>query len=56
MPKESKPKKPVNEVCENCLKWDQFEDECWVYWEGKKMCPSKVTSTEEWQNEKNLMQ
>jgi len=25
-------------VCEGCAKWDKFKEECWVYWDNKKIC------------------
>ena len=33
--------------CEDCLKWEQFGKECWVYWEKKKECTQKVESLDQ---------
>lgn len=26
------------ECCEGCGKWDQHGENCWVFWEKKKVC------------------
>jgi len=26
------------EVCEGCIRWEQFGKDCWVYWDLKKEC------------------
>ena len=39
-------------VCEDCLKWKQFGDQCHVYWENKKFCTLKVKNNDEWDEEK----
>jgi len=41
----------INEVCKDCLKWDKFQDKCWVWWQHKKECSQKVTTAEEWVQE-----
>ncbi|MBI5871476.1 hypothetical protein HZB88_00115 [archaeon] len=38
---------PKNSVCAGCYRWQVFKEKCYFYWEGKKLCPSKVTSEEE---------
>lgn len=54
--KEEKPKKiPLNECCKDCLKWEHFAEECWVFWEGKKECSHKVGTQDEWDYEKLLL-
>lgn len=41
-----------NKCCANCLKWGQFGERCWVFWEGKKECSQRVESQDEWDYEK----
>lgn len=24
--------------CEGCTNWDEFKENCWVFWERKKIC------------------
>lgn len=43
-------------VCRHCLKWLQFGESCWVYWPGKKVCPSKVETKQEWEVAKELLE
>ncbi len=40
-------KKPEAECCIGCLKWVSFEEQCWVYWKGKKQCTMKAGTSEE---------
>ena len=40
-----------NEVCKGCLRWERFGRNCFVFWEGKKVCTMKATTEEEWANE-----
>ena len=28
----------VPESCKGCIRWEQFKEDCWVYWEQKKEC------------------
>lgn len=28
----------IPECCKECVKWDKFSKDCWVYWELKKEC------------------
>ena len=44
----------TNECCKNCLKWQQFGEECWAHWHGKKECSQLVESQDEWDYEKLL--
>ena len=37
----------IPKCCEECLKWEQFGNKCWVYWEEKKHCTQKVESAEQ---------
>jgi len=34
----------IPECCEDCIKWEQFGKDCWIYWEKKKSCTQKVTN------------
>ncbi|MBS3176810.1 hypothetical protein J4457_06270 [Candidatus Woesearchaeota archaeon] len=42
-------------ICHDCLKWQQFGDKCFVYWQGKKFCSMKVCTQEEWGEEKKVV-
>jgi len=44
----SNSKEVAPEVCKNCLRWEKFGKNCYVYWEGKKFCTRKVLTMEEW--------
>jgi len=44
----------VNDICRECLKYQQFGKACWVYWDKKKDCSMRVTDHIEWQQQ-NLM-
>ena len=35
----------IPECCIGCLKYDQFKESCWVYWEGKKDCTQHSEKT-----------
>jgi len=39
--------KEVNEICKNCVRWQQFNDACWVHWEGKKECSHRAETKDE---------
>ena len=28
----------VPECCKECVKWEKFGKNCWVYWDLKKQC------------------
>jgi hypothetical protein len=43
MAEESFKKEDAPECCRDCLKWEQFGKNCWIYWERKKHCTQKVT-------------
>lgn len=45
----------IPKVCEDCLKWEQFQHGCWVYWEAKKECTQKVETAEEMSLQKQLL-
>ena len=36
-------KENAPECCVDCIKWDQWGKNCWLYWERKKHCTQKVT-------------
>jgi hypothetical protein len=56
LPIKTPPVKPSpNEICNTCLKWAQFGQNCRVYWEGKKFCTMRVTTIEDWDNEHQLL-
>ncbi len=38
---------PKNPICSGCYRWQLFKEKCYFYWEGKKLCSSKVRSEEE---------
>ncbi len=35
------------DCCKNCVKWEKFGKNCWVYWELKKDCTHHSTSWDE---------
>ncbi|MFH2027771.1 MAG: hypothetical protein ABIJ08_01405 [Nanoarchaeota archaeon] len=35
----------IPDCCEDCIKWEQFGKNCWVYWELKKNCTQKMTDS-----------
>jgi hypothetical protein len=41
--------------CKHCLKYDQFQDKCSVFWDNKKFCTMKVQSMTEWNDEKLVL-
>jgi len=43
---EEKEKVEAPTCCEECLKWQQFGKNCWVYWERKSHCTQKVTEND----------
>ena len=47
--------KIISDCCNNCLKWEQFGEECWSHWHNKKECSQRVESQDEWDYEKLLM-
>jgi len=38
---------PPNGVCKGCLRWERFGRNCFVFWEGKKVCTMRINSEEE---------
>lgn len=40
--KEEVKKQDAPECCMDCIQWDQFGKNCWLYWERKKHCTQKV--------------
>ncbi|MBT4825008.1 hypothetical protein HN695_02030 [Candidatus Woesearchaeota archaeon] len=44
-----------NLCCMKCLKWDQFKEECWSHWHGKKECSQMVENQDDWDYEKLLL-
>jgi len=39
----------TNDICRDCLRWDQHGSDCWVHWEKKKDCSLRATTNEELQ-------
>ncbi|HLD88627.1 MAG TPA: hypothetical protein VI894_00320 [Candidatus Nanoarchaeia archaeon] len=48
-------KQPEAKCCEDCLKWEAFGENCWVYWKGKKHCTLKADNSDELSNVNILM-
>lgn len=32
----------VNELCNNCWRWQTFKDDCHFHWEGKRECSRHI--------------
>ena len=42
-------------ACQNCLKFDTFGRDCWVFWERKKECSMRVESKVDWEDQKKII-
>lgn len=45
----------VSEVCQGCIKWDQFKKDCFVYWDKKKHCTMKVANQDELDKQTSML-
>jgi hypothetical protein len=46
----------MNEICKNCELYKEHEEECWFYWEGKKVCTQKEEIEEQTEAEKSTVE
>ncbi|MFH1053636.1 MAG: hypothetical protein V1740_04445 [Candidatus Woesearchaeota archaeon] len=38
----SEEKEETPECCKGCIKWNQFKEKCFVYWDLKKECTMHI--------------
>tara|TARA_Y100000310_G_scaffold345838_1_gene470949 strand:+ start:2809 stop:2988 length:180 start_codon:yes stop_codon:yes gene_type:complete len=41
--------------CKHCIKFDEYGEECNIFWEKKKFCTMKAQSAQEWNEEKLML-